>query len=290
MKGAVAGRTTQAFAEQADAQNDTHFPNQGRLFDPVFAPSTSTLLRVISEEVAKFDVFVRNPSVANMKVACDGAGALKALMTQGDVGALDVGREGFRKTFSLTILDQVIALGASEENTALIKGVLTEDYTGASTNLCEPLTAGISDFNDRLKSLRRRAYSQDGGLCDELARQLQEVVVMIEKVKAEHGRTTSEKRDGSGYAAGIIERLGPIVAQAKELFELIPQQRAVGGCFEEHRNAALIRIADFHLPDAVKAVMGMTGDIIECKNALRVVEGIAPKVPRGRPSRRPVAG
>lgn len=289
MKGPVAGRTPQAFAVQSDSQSDTNFPNTGRLFDPVFAPSTSTLLRVISEEVAKFEDFVRDPTVNNMKVACDGARALKTLMTQGDVDSLDVGREAFRKKFSLTILDEVVALGASEDAAALMRGILTEDHTGASATLCETLTAGISDFNDRFKSLRRRAYSQDGGLCDSLARQLQEVALVIDEVKAEHGRAGPAKRDGSVHASTIIEKLGAIVAQSMDLFELIPQQRAVAGCFKGHCTTAYTRIADFHLPDAAKAVMGMASDMIECKNALRIVEGIAPKGPRGRPSRRQLA-
>ena len=60
----------------------------------------------------------------------------------------------------------------------------------------------------------------------------------------------------------------------------------VARSFEEHFTTAEARLLDFHLPDAAKAVTTMAGDIMDGKNALRVIEGIAPKAQRGRPSRR----
>lgn len=290
MRQSIAPRNSQALAEQPDTVGDPHFLREGRLFEPVFTPSTGTLLKVIHDEVAKIQRFVTDPSAPNMAVACEGASALRTLMTQRDMTNPEMGRDVFRRKFSLTILDQVIALGSSEDNTSIVKGVLTEDYTGKSTALCESLTAGISDFNERLTSYLRRDYSRHGGCCDEIADKFKAVVKAIEEIKAEHGRKTCEIRDGSAYGRTIMEKLAPIVGQARALFELLPHSRAVAGSFEEHLTTAEARLSDFHLPDAAKAVANMAGDMMDCKNALQVIEGIAPKAQRGRPSRRePVA-
>lgn len=257
-----------------ESSGDPYFlssePIVERLFAPSRAPSSGDVVKALSE----LQEFLDEPRAGNIPLAQRAARKLCDLLKKMGGRLVAGGRGGFRREYALATLEQVATIPASEEGVGSLHRMLTDDPTGKSSALSEPIMAGVTDLNEYRGSRLRRSYAREGGLCDVLAGKFADVVRYTNAMRADYQRKTSRRFDGSVPEAKIRAELAPIISRAREAMLLLPPGRALAPRFEERVAHVEGRLSDYHFADASRLMEGLVNDMRELKSVFVLVEGL----------------